>query len=95
MNMIKGHSYREYRSLLNNRNDTQIADKWNVSHAELSNWKQENGIYITHSDVKMLKLYRHIRKLAKMGYDRKKICKLMQITTTKYDKVLNDYEGVE
>ncbi|MBC1458464.1 hypothetical protein [Listeria newyorkensis] len=95
MKMIKGHSYSEYRSLLNHWNDAQIAERWNITHTALSLWKKENGIFITHYDVKRLKVYRKIIRLQKMGYSFEKINRLMQISPVKHRQILEDYEGVE
>ncbi|MBC1474918.1 hypothetical protein HB852_09840 [Listeria grandensis] len=95
MNMIKGHSYSEYRRFLNHWNDAQIAERWGITQSELSQWKAENGIFITHYDVKRLKVYRKIIKLQKMGYSFEKINRLMQISPAKHRQVLEEYEGVE
>ncbi|KGL46233.1 hypothetical protein EP56_02185 [Listeriaceae bacterium FSL A5-0209] len=95
MNTLKGHTYSEYRILLNNWNDTQIAKRWRVAPAKLGYWKAENGIFITHTYVKRLKIYKHIRKLQKLGYSFDQINRLTQLCPSEQRQLLEDYEGVE
>ncbi|WAO22044.1 hypothetical protein [Paenilisteria newyorkensis] len=95
MTNLKGHYYSEYKKLLNFHTDSEIANRWGVTKAQLCEWKSENGIFIDHENMNGLKRYRHIKKLQRLGYDMKKISRLTQLNPKKVERILEDYEGVE